>query len=104
MTSGGGYRAFDIKAPNSDEAAKWYKQVLSEGDWSVVDAKRLETRGETAASKGKVLIVYNCIDSVRREEDGTSKHYYWRFLWNEQSTDVRVIVETPDPPVVNDCN
>ena len=69
-----------------------------------MDTGRRETRGETASSNGEVRLVYNCIDSVRHEEDGTSKHYYWRFLWNEQSTNVRVIVETPEPPAVNDCN
>jgi hypothetical protein len=104
MNTNGGFRAFDIKAPNSDEAAKWYKGALSMGEWSIVGTKRRETRGETASSVGEERLVYNCIEALRREADGTSKHYYWRFLWGEQSTSVRVIVETPDPPAVNDCD
>jgi hypothetical protein len=104
MTTNGGFRAFDIKAPNSDEAAKWYKGALSKGEWSIVGTKRRETRGETVSSVGEERLVYNCIEALRRVADGTSKHYYWRFLWGEQSTSVRVIVETPDPPAVNDCN
>jgi hypothetical protein len=104
MNSGGGFRAFDIKAPDSDEAAKWYKQALSEGEWTIVSTKRRETRAETAVSDGPVRLVRNCIEALRKAADGTSKHYYWRIRWDEYSKNVRVIVETPDPPAVRDCD
>lgn len=112
LSGEGGFRAFDIKAPNSDEAAKWYKEVLSRAEWRVLSTKRRETRGETVASRGEERLVYNCIEALRQEGDatsrgtgtGTTKHYYWRFLWGEQSTHVRVIVDTPEPPPWSDCD
>jgi hypothetical protein len=104
MLTEGGYRAFDIKAPNSDEAAKWYKSTLSQGEWRVVGTKRRVTSAETITSDGEQRLVYNCIDSVRREPNGTEKHYYWRFLWGEQFGHVRVIVNTPERPAWSDCD
>src|SRR4029077_649067 len=87
--TGSAYRAFDIKAPNSDDAAKWYKDALSRDPWSVVSARRQETYGTTASSVGEERLVYHCIEALRRAGDGTSMRYYWRFLWGAQSTRVR---------------
>jgi hypothetical protein len=104
MIGGGGFRAFDIKGPSSDDAAKWYTDALSQGPWSVVSTKRRETYGSTAESVGDERLVYDCIEAVRQEDGGEGKHYYWEFLWGEQSNHVRVIVNTPEPPAWSDCD
>lgn len=102
-TSGGGFRAFDVQAPGADDAANWYKQALAQTPWRVVSARRYDTVDRIAASPNLMRLVYNCIDSVKQAGDGTETHYYWRFLWNEQSPTTRVIAETPNLPTVDDC-
>jgi hypothetical protein len=99
-----GYRAFSVAAPNSDEAASWYGQELSKAPWSVKQASRRVRDEHFGAELQLVHQVYNCFETERDTGTGQSSQYYWQIFSNEAVRHVRVIVETPNKPIVWHCD
>jgi hypothetical protein len=99
-----GFRAFSIATRSSDEATEWYKRELSKPPWSLENSQRRESLDRAGADLHTINVLYNCLTARKDLGGGQSSTYYWQIWWYADMDKVRVIVETPDRPLLWPCD